>query len=148
MRESLSLDAWRPIIASALVYRTLSSKIARKRAPLLLVPLVLFTILGIFLTYLTGTTFVAIVPFILFFVVFIVVMRGDTPLFYQSNLEADRVAAGVIGRDMFLSVLRKIDSMKMPDVEKAKHPGFDRRRAVNPIPNITDRISNLEHLSA
>src|SRR5690242_7437719 len=42
MRESLSLDEWRPIIASALVYRTLASKIARKRAPLLLVPLILF----------------------------------------------------------------------------------------------------------
>jgi hypothetical protein len=37
--------------------------------------------------------------------------------------------------------------MKLPDIEKSKNPGFDNRRAVNPFPNIMDRIANLERLS-
>lgn len=52
----------------------------------------------------------------------------------------------VFGREPFLEVLQKIDSMNLPDIEKAKKPGFDNRRAVNPVTNITDRIVNLEQL--
>lgn len=145
MQDSLSIDEWRPIIASELVYRKLYSKVGRKRSPLLLGPLIVLIVLSVVLIYITGSTLWAGL-WLLYFVIIIPVLRSNTRLFYQCRLEADRTTAGVVGREAFLEVLRKIDSMNLPDIEKSKKPGFDSRRAVNPVPNISDRIVNLEQL--
>jgi hypothetical protein len=146
MQDAISVDEWRPIIASGLVYRKLHSQFRRKRAPLLLGPLIALVIVAFVLIYITGSSFWVGLWF-LYFIVIIPVLRGNTRLLYRCRLEADRTAAGIVGREAFLEVLRKIDSMKLPDIEKSKNPGFDNRRAVNPVPNITDRIANLEQLT-
>ncbi|HVH14517.1 MAG TPA: hypothetical protein VNA15_02205 [Candidatus Angelobacter sp.] len=145
MQDSLTIDEWRPIIGSELVYRKLYSKVRRKRSPLLLGPLVAITVLAVVLIYITGSTLCG-GPFFLYFIIIIPVLRGNTRLFYRCRLEADRTAAGVVDKQAFLEVLRKIDSMNLPDIEKSKKPGFDNRRTVNPVPKITDRIVNLEQL--
>jgi hypothetical protein len=145
MRDAVSVEEWRPIIASELIYRKLYSKVTRKRAPLLLGPLIALVVVAVALIYITGSRF-WVGLFFLYFIMIIPVLRGNTRLFYQRRLETDRTAAGTVGREAFLEVLRKIDSMKLPDIEKSKNPGFDNRRAVNPVPNITDRIANLEQL--
>jgi hypothetical protein len=147
MQDAISVDEWRPIIASELVYRKLYSKVARKRVPLLLGPLIALVVAAVVMIFITGSTF-WVGLWLLYFIIIIPVLRGNTRLFYQCRLEADRTAAQVVGREAFLEVLRKIDSMKLPDIEKSKNPGFDSRRAVNPIPNIIDRIVNLEQLTA
>jgi hypothetical protein len=146
MRDAISVDEWRPIIASELVYRKLYSKVGRKRTPLLLGPLIALVAVAVVLIYITGSRFWAGL-FFLYFIIIIPVLRGNTRLFYQCRLEADRTAAGIVGREAFLEVLRKIDSMKLPDIEKSKNPGFDNRRAVTPFPNITDRIAYVEQLT-
>jgi hypothetical protein len=146
MHDAISVDEWRPIIASELVYRKLYSRVARKRAPLLLGPLIALVVVAVVLIYITGSRFWAGL-FFLYFIMIIPVLRRNTRLFYQCRLEADRTAAGIVCSEAFLEVLRKIDSMKLPDIEKSKNPGFDNRRAVNPFLNIMDRIANLERLS-
>jgi hypothetical protein len=146
MQDAISVDEWRPIIASELVYRRLYSKVRRKRTPLLLGPLIALVVVAVVLIYITESRF-WVGLFFVYFVMIIPVLRGNTRLFYQCRLEADRTAAEIVGREAFLEVLRKIDSMKLPDIEKSKNPGFDNRRAVNPSPNITDRIANLEQLA-
>lgn len=148
MEDLLSVDEWRPIIASALVYRNLYSTSTRKRAPYLLVPLISFIALAVVLAFLTRTLVYSALLFFAYFLVIIPVLRSNTRLNYQTSLEADRKAASVVGKEAFLGVLHKIDSLKLADVEKAKKPGFDRRRAVNPTPNIADRIANLEATAA
>lgn len=146
MQDSLSIDEWRPITASELVYRGLYSKLMRKRSPLLLGPLIVLIVLAVVMIYITGSTLWAGL-WLLYFIIIIPVLRGNTRPLYQRRLEADRTTAGLVGREAFLEVLRKIDSMNLPDIEKSKKPGFDNRKAVNPVPNITDRIVNLEQLS-
>ena len=147
MKDALSVDEWRPILASTLAYRKLYSRIMRKRTPLLLIPLIVLIVLGVVLSLFIGTQLPAALMFV-YFIVIIPVLRGNTRLLYQGYLQADRTAASIVGREVFLAVLRKIDSLNLPDIEKSKKPGFDSRKAVNPVPNILDRISNLEALSA
>jgi len=146
MRDAISVDEWRPIIASELVYRKLYSKVGRKRTALLLGPLLALVVIVVVLIFITGSSAWAGLGF-LYFIVIIPVLRGNTRFFYRCRLDADRTAAGVVGKEAFLEVLRKIDSLKLPEIEKSKNPGFDNRRAVNPVPNIIDRIANLEQLT-
>lgn len=56
MQDSLTVDEWRPIIASELAYRRLYSKVARRRSPVLLGPLVVIIVLAVVLIYVTGST--------------------------------------------------------------------------------------------
>ncbi len=52
------------------------------------------------------------------------------------------MAADVVGKDAFLEVLIKIDSMRLSDVEELKK---GKESWLHHKPNITERVKNLEN---
>jgi hypothetical protein len=64
----------------------------------------------------------------------------------KARLEADTQTSTVIGKDPFLQVLRKIDTMGLNDIDLLKSGRGGRRLAS--LPSITERIDNLQGLSS
>ena len=65
--------------------------------------------------------------------------RVYSPEAHKEALRADLQVAGLVGRDLFLTTLRKIDSMGFKDVEK-----LNRKSSVFKQPSIQERIQNLQ----
>jgi Zn-dependent protease with chaperone function len=67
-------------------------------------------------------------------------------VFRKYFLEADRLAAEVVGKTQMLQTLGKIDSMRLADVEERKKEKLTvwKREGVFPWPSLTERIQNLE----
>jgi Zn-dependent protease with chaperone function len=68
-------------------------------------------------------------------------------LTYQKYcLEADKVAAEVVGKTQLIQILRKIDSMGLSDIEMRKKESdrIWKRDGVSPWPSISTRIQSLE----
>jgi hypothetical protein len=85
-----------------------------------------------------------------FFFVYIVLIipvgvlggRRYSFLIKKARLEADTQASAVAGKDLFLNVLRKIDSMSLDDVDRLRRARRGRRMAG--LPSISERIENLQ----
>lgn len=59
----------------------------------------------------------------------------------RAKLQADIIAAELIGKEEFIRVLRKVDSLGLDDVEKLKKGGWRARFAGRP--SISKRIETL-----
>ncbi len=65
------------------------------------------------------------------------------PIAKETILRQDKWAAQKIGQDSLLTLLRKIDSLALPEIETAKkRAGWVAR--LWPVPSITERINNLQ----
>jgi hypothetical protein len=65
------------------------------------------------------------------------------PMVKETILRQDKWASQKIGQDSLLALLRKIDSLALPEVEMAKkRPGWIAR--LWPMHSITERIYNLQ----
>jgi hypothetical protein len=75
-----------------------------------------------------------------------VLARKINLTFQRYFLEADKVAAEVVGRTQLIQILRKIDSMGLSDLEmrKKEKDRIWQRQGVSPWPSISTRIQNLE----
>ncbi len=145
MREKLEPEEWKPLLASFLTYH--SSKHIRRNASALALALVtaLLAILGtLFLAIngklldgqilvMTGTASLVLV--------FVPGLYLLTQLEKKAKLRADLIAAKLVGKEEFIRVLRKIDSMGFHDVESLKKGGLQARLAGRP--SISKRIDNL-----
>lgn len=145
MRGRLRPEEWRPLIASLFA----SSKIRKKKdfiSPLV-AALLLLGAGGLILIQLFFSTLIP-QSITLVWLIGLVVFGFSVPRVMnrigrdrEDWLKADRMAADVAGKDAFLEVLIKIDSMRMSDVEalkKGKGPWLHHK------PNITERVKNLE----
>lgn len=61
-------------------------------------------------------------------------------------LDADRIAAQIMGKDRMLETLKKIDAMNLSDIEERNRekPTIWKRAGVLPFPSLTQRIQQLE----
>jgi hypothetical protein len=161
IRGRLAPDEWRPLIASALIWN-LQPELRRRRRAVnrrwwLTIPA--STVLGILLLWLFNSFIPVHNPdeFILVTPLFFLGLFGVTlPIFLSARkanlvlrkyfLEADRLAAEVVGRTQMLQTLGKIDSMRLADVEERKKEKLTvwKRAGVFPWPSLTERIQNLE----
>jgi hypothetical protein len=154
LKGRLSTQEWRPLIASSLAFFFLQetrriwkySRILRVMfftaiAWTIVVLLTISTLLK------SGDLLPYFIPSGIFFqaVLFLVLRYWDLNVIRNVRLEADRIAAGIVGAEQFIHILEKIDSMRIEDLEenKARKKTIWTRKGVYSWPNINERLNNL-----
>src|SRR5438132_637649 len=147
MMGKLTVEEWRPLIASSLMFEKKIRRTLRGRA---------FLLTGLPLIVALGGTIAAAISLHISWVVFLYpvillplgILGGSR---YNSDLKrarlgADTQASIVIGKNSLLDVLKKIDLMGLNDIDKLKRGRGGRRLAS--LPSITERIESLQGVSS
>jgi hypothetical protein len=148
----LELSEWKPLIASALVFRQMAREKRLRRSAsgvamsfalaLLLFPVfIFFTFLPIVLFKAPVSTGVLVGLPAYFGAAFVLGRLRFAGRWRKMRLKADQQAAAPIGKDVFFQVLEKIDNMHLDDVEKVKRRGFIKRFFYTP--SILDRMKAI-----
>jgi len=146
MQGVLAPEEWKPLIGSTLLVRSWARPRVIKSllvgiivALAYYVPVLLLafgtSVLGSAGIYLTSPIF----PLVIGLLTLVVFGRVYSPEAHKEALRADLQVAGLVGRDMFLTTLQKIDSMGFKDVEK-----LNRKSSMFKQPSIQERIQNLQ----
>jgi Zn-dependent protease with chaperone function len=148
LRGVLEADEWRPLMASQLIYRKrwmLSQPWRQTLAMLLSIPLVIFG--GALFAFLLGPDRFAI-PWLVYVIVVVgpVFMNLVTWAQKDMRLHADAETAALLGKESFLSLLQKIDLLRLDDVEKTKKSRI--MRHFSKKPSITERIETISRIDA
>ncbi len=152
LKQEFTEQEWKPLIASSLIYE-FDPSIRRRLALLRPVRFAIVLLVLVSPLLLARLAFPQVsLPFLPAFGLLILGLFGLNLLFWDFSLArrrlrllCDRKAAMVVGKDSFLNTLRKIDGMKLADVQarkKEKIRGWSLVRSM--WPNITQRIHNLE----
>jgi len=137
LKDKLSLDEWSPLVYSYINYIT-------KLGSLRVIPLLLFATL-------ISTIIIATIlpdPLLLavgLIAVLLVATLGqiiDTKKKHRNRLQSDLETSARLGRSALLDVLRKVDSMHLPDAEVQKENWFAAHK-LSARPSLTQRIANL-----
>jgi len=147
MMGKLAVEEWRPLIASSVLFEKKVKRRLRGKAFLLTVMPV---ILGIAVPIAAAIVLHTALP-ILLYPVFVLPLaylgsRSYSSDLKKARLEADTQASAVVGKDLLLDVLKKIDTMGLDDIDRLKTGRGGRRLAG--LPSITERIQNLQGLSS
>jgi hypothetical protein len=148
LRGVLEADEWRPIMASRLIYRKRwmrSQPWRQTLAMLVSIPLVIFG--GALMAFLFGPSRFAI-PWLVYVVVVVgpIFLNLVTQAQKSMRLHADAETAVLLGKESFLSVLQKIDLLRLDDVEKTKKSRI--MRHFSKKPSITERIETISRIDA
>src|SRR5712664_1528406 len=146
MRGVLGPDEWKPIIASRLIYRKRwmrSQPWRQTLAMLVTIPLVIFG--GALMAFLFGPSRFAI-PWLVYVVVVVspIFLNLVTQAQKSMRLHADAETAVLFGKESFLSVLQKIDLLRLDDVGKTKNSRI--MRHFSKKPSITERIETITRI--
>ncbi len=152
----LSPAEWKPLIASALIYgRKFRGRRLRGLTRdaiigyLLALALLPISFLVFYLSLLFGASQQIAAVIALF-----AMIAAVSPLYglrqagktRKMRLLSDQEAAKLVGREIFLEVLRKIDGLGLWDVEERKRRRSSARFSFRP--SVIDRIKSLENISA
>ena len=147
LRGKLDPNEWKPLIASALIY-SFQPKLRRRRIAIqrLWLPAIATGIaanLGV-LQFVNVFLLVLAIPAVVLLIAF--TARKINMTLRKYFLEANLIAADIAGKDQMIQTLKKIDSMRLEDIEERKRekPTIWRRAGVLPWPNIAQRIQQLE----
>lgn len=143
MLGKLTVEEWRPLIASSLIYEKKIARSLRGKAFLLTaLPLVLVL----------GGTFAASILLSISWIIFLYIVlvipvgvlgsRRYSSDIKRARLEADTQASAVAGKDSFLNTIRKIDTMGLDDIDRLK--SGRRGRRIAGLPSISERIENIQ----
>lgn len=145
MVGKLTVDEWRPLMASSMIYdRRLHRSLWPKTTLLTLLPLLLLVL--VFLVAIAlELPIIALLYFVFIIPVTILGNRLYNPSLKKARLRADSEAAALVGKSQLLSVLRKVDGMGLPDVERMK--SGVRVKGGAGFPNMNERIENLQGYS-
>ncbi len=147
MMGKLTIEEWRPVIASSLVFEK-KIKRSMRGTTFLLTGLPLIVSLGGTITaaiLLQMSWIIFLYPVLLFPLAILGGRRYNSDL-KKARVEADTQTSTVIGKDPLLQVLKKIDMMGLADIDRLKSGRGGRRLAS--LPSITERIDNLQGLSS
>lgn len=147
MQERLDPDDWRPLIASSLVYQIKLSgakfRHVMKRWVLgVILPLSILATLLVILFWPRSEIGIPGIILAIFIMVAISANYISAPYLKRVRLQADRVAADMVGRNTFLQVLRKIDKLGVEDLVQLERQGALKARFTG-RPTMTERIENL-----
>jgi hypothetical protein len=145
MMGKLTVEEWRPIVASSLVFEK-KVKRSMRGTTFLLTGLPLIVSLGGTITaaiLLQMSWIIILYPALLFPLAILGGRRYNSDL-KKARLEADTQSSVVIGKDLLFQVLKKIDMMGLDDIDRLKSGRGGRRLAS--LPSITERIDNLQGL--
>ena len=149
MRGVLTIEEWRPIIASSLIFmlwirrkmvRTLELSVLGVLG-YIVATLLLLQYFGYGIFSFQGS--LALHPGVLLtlgVVLFMITGRYYSPEARQELLRADNRAAELFGRDDLIRALQKIDSMGFADVEKLEKK---KKRSMHDKPSVAERLENL-----
>jgi len=150
MKGKLTPEEWKPLIMSSLLYSEKLVWERNKKVGLSILPIFVPVIAGFFapiylLPYSLGKLVLgAYLPFFVLGLIYMV-YRGN--LVYRSyRTRADQETAKILGKDLILNTLLKIDAMHLPNLEAEKM----RRRLSRTMwrPNISDRIALLRDMNS
>ncbi|TMI23873.1 hypothetical protein E6H19_06780 [Candidatus Bathyarchaeota archaeon] len=126
---------WKPLIASALIFRRMARDKRLRRSAfeivkfyllgLLLLPVffVLSFLPVVLFNFPLSTGVVVGIP-TYFGVVFVLNRIRSVGRWRKIRLKADQQTAALVGKEAFLQALERIDGMHLEDVERVKHRGF------------------------
>jgi len=147
VKGQLTPKDWKPIIASALIYSFDQELRGSKLNSMTKWILFVFAYFGLLIAgafaggifYLISLIIgpVLIIPLAIFYTW----KTGKTQS--ERFLKADLKTAQLLGKEEFLSTLRKIDEMRLVDIEKSKVESAKKRSWHTQGPTITKRIDNL-----
>ena len=146
MQGVLAPEEWRPLIGSTLLVRSWARpRVIKSLLVGIIVALAYYVPVSLLAfetsvidsarIYLTNPIF----PVLIGLFTLVVFGRVYSPKAHKEALRADLQVAGLVGRDMFLTTLQKIDSMGFKDVEK-----LNRKSSMFKQPSIQERIQNLQ----
>ena len=143
MMGKLTVEEWRPLIASSLIYEKKIARSLRGRAlsrnalPLVLVLAGAFTA-----SILLSMSWIIFLYIVLVIPVGVLGSRRYSSDIKRARLEADTQASAVAGKDSFLNTIRKIDTMGLDDVDRLK--SGRRGHRIAGLPSISERIENVQ----
>jgi len=147
LKEQLTPKEWKPIIASALIYNFDPEVRGSKLNWMTKWILFLFVYFGLVMAGAFAGGILALIALIvgptLIIPLAIVYTRQTGKTQRERFLKADLKTAQILGKEDFLSTLRKIDEMRLVDIEKNKVETAKKRSLHTQGPTITERIDNL-----
>ena len=147
LRGRLRPEEWRPIIASSLIFRKMHwNLLLRKIAldwPAMFVTLVSL-IIPFYFFFAIRSVWLAVTSLGVPITIFIVGQVAYNLSHKRLMLSADKQAAKLIGKQVFLDVFKKIDDLKLEDIEWIKGRGRMRRALTIDRPGIDERMRNLD----
>ena len=149
MLGKLTLEEWRPIIASSILFeKKLRRPADRKWWIYLILPLFLLVVVPIAPIAILGPSpifyLVSFSCIFLFFPIAILGNRRVRPYLKRGRLEADTRSSILTGKDSFVDVLRKVDRLRQENAEHWKAESRTIRTLA--LPSIAERISNLQEV--
>ncbi len=147
MMGKLTVEEWRPLIASSLLFEKKIRRTLRGKAFLFTgVPLIVALAVPISVAIVFQTPLLILLyPVLVLPLAYLGGKRYSLDL-KKARLEADTQASVVVGKNSLLDVLKKIDLMGLDDIDRLKSGRGGRRIAG--LPSITERIANLQGMSS
>lgn len=151
MKGRLAPEEWRPLIASSLIYefspdvpRKLYFARAARIAPAFFLALAPLFLIRLSLPSVRVPAWAGIGYFFAVMFTYSTLFWDVARLRKKLRLKADRNAARLVGREFFLGVLRKVDTMGLIDVVERKGEKLGWTLQRTPYPSIIQRIDNLQ----
>src|SRR6266571_9500223 len=143
MVGKLTPDEWRPLIGSSILYqKRLRRSADRRQALYIVLPTFLALLSSGIIVGILKINWASLIVLLLIIPVFVVGNRRSRPYLKKAMLEADTKASALTGKESFLEVLRKIDTMRQRDAEMSKADERSRRRLA--LPSLVERVDNLQ----
>ena len=147
MMGKLTVEEWRPLVASLLLFEKKIRRTLRGRAFLLTgMPLIISLAVPISVAILLQMAWIIFLYPILVLPLAYLGGRSYSRDLKKARLETDTQVSALIGKDSLLNVLRKIDVMGLDDIGRLKTGRGGRRLAG--LPSITQRIENFQTVSS
>ena len=149
MRGQLGPEEWRPLITSSLVFhKKLRTRLMVRLIALSWAPLVVLLVgffFALFVAAISGAPAWIALVFVPFLFLGGFLVEGSYNWSVRNSwLVADRQSAELVGRLEFVTVLKKLDSLGMPDIQKRSARNRIIRLFLVDRPSIEERIRNAE----
>jgi len=147
MMGKLTIEEWRPLIASSVLFqKKLRRSVDRRRWLYILLPTFLVLVGSTAVDVILRIYWISLIILLMVFPVIIVGNRHYGPYLKKARLDADTQASVLTGKEPFLEVLRKIDTMRQGDAEMTNAEKRSRRPLS--LPTLAERIDNLQGIAS
>ncbi|HZD12481.1 MAG TPA: hypothetical protein VE177_03065 [Candidatus Binatus sp.] len=145
MKGRLDAEEWKPLLASSLIYdRRLRGKLLLRELMFTILPgflASLFLGFGVILpelqwAFFVNSSFYLILWSLPIFVIFGAIVLQGSRISKSLHLQADREAAGLVGKEKFVSTLSKIQGLNLKQLERWR-PDY---------PKLSARLRNLDQI--
>ncbi|HZY94218.1 MAG TPA: hypothetical protein VFE98_05065 [Candidatus Bathyarchaeia archaeon] len=144
MLGKLTVEEWRPLMASSLIYEKKIMRALRwKLRSLTILPIAAVLVILLGLSILLGNFLVAIAFYLVIIIlVNLATSRRRSLMLRNARLEADNQASTIVGKYRLLNVLKKVNAMGLKDIEDREIPL--KRGLVRFLPTVKERIEHLQ----